>query len=397
VKKILGARSSAALVLDRVIRTGAYSNVAVARTEVDPASAHGHFQRLVYTALRYLPFIDGTIEQHAARSVNDVDPMVMSILRIAIGEVVFLDAEPHAVVNEAVRSSRILGQGRAAGFVNAVLRSTTATQPQPGDLVAASYPGGLTTMLNRDHDDQWVTDFLLASNQAPHIGVRYRDGRMADSVIPHTAYVDDDVTSQVASGTLDVMDPASAAVAVALAVRPGDTVVDLAAAPGGKTRAIADAAGDTGFVVGSDIHQRRVRDAAKRAHTPSGISWMVADAVAPALRRGVFDRVLLDAPCTGLGTMRRRPEIRFRVDRDAPASYGILQRRMLTHAMECVRPGGRLVYSVCTVTAHETTGVVAGLGFRAPSDLPGDHYGDGLLLSPHRTNTDGMFIAVWDA
>ena len=397
MKKILGARSSAALVLDRVIRTGAYSNVAVARTEVDPASAHGHFQRLVYTALRYLPFIDGTIEQHAARSVNDVDPMVMSILRIAIGEVVFLDAEPHAVVNEAVRSSRILGRGRAAGFVNAVLRSTTAAQPQPGDLVAASYPGGLTTMLNRDHDDQWVTDFLLASNQAPQIGVRYRDGRMADSDIPHTAYVNDDVTGEVASGTLDVMDPASAAVAVALAVRPGDTVVDLAAAPGGKTRAIADAAGNTGFVVGSDIHQRRVRDAAKRTHTPSRISWMVADAVAPALRRGVFDRVLLDAPCTGLGTMRRRPEIRFRVDSDAPASYGILQRRMLTRAMEGVRPGGRLVYSVCTVTAHETTGVVAGLGFRAPNDLPGDDYGDGLLLSPHRTNTDGMFIAVWDA
>jgi 16S rRNA (cytosine967-C5)-methyltransferase len=396
VKKILGPRASAAAVLDRVMRTGAYSNIAVARTEVEPASTHGHFQRLVYTALRFLPFIDGVVEDHSTRG-NDVDPMVLSILRIAVGELVFLDAEAHAVVNEAVRSSRLLGRGRAAGFVNAVLRSISASEPYPDDLETAAYPDTLITMLRDDHDPRWVTDFLRASNEAPLIGVRYRDGRGSESAIPHTAYVTEDVASEASEGILDVMDPASAAVAVALDVRPGDTVADLAAAPGGKTRALADAAGASGCVVGSDIHPRRVRDASGRAHTPATISWLVADAVTPPLRKEAFDRVLLDAPCTGLGTMRRRPEIRFRVDPDAPASYGVLQRRMLVQAMERVRRGGRLVYSVCTVTAAETIDVVAGLGFHPPPDLPGQHHGDGLLMTPHHTGTDGMFIAVWDA
>lgn len=396
MKKILGPRASAAVVLDRVMRTGAYSNVAVARTEVEPASTHGHFQRLVYTSLRFLPFIDDVIQEHSTRG-DDIDPTVMAILRIAVGELVFLRAEAHAVVNEAVRSSRLLGRGRAAGFVNAVLRSICTSEPQPDDRQTNAYPEAFISMLRDDYDDQWVADFLRASNEAPQIGVRYRDGRGSDASIPHAVYVATDVTSQVSAGLLDVMDPASAAVAAALAVLPGDTVADLAAAPGGKTRAIADAAGASGFVVGSDIHARRIRDAAGRTHTPATICWLVADALTPPLRKGVFDRVLLDAPCTGLGTLRRRPEIRFRVHPDAPASYGSLQRQMLIQAMELVRKGGRLVYSVCTVTRPETVDVVAGLGFRAPGDLPGDHHGDGLLMTPHRTGTDGMFIAVWEA
>jgi 16S rRNA (cytosine967-C5)-methyltransferase len=129
----------------------------------------------------------------------------------------------------------------------------------------------------------------------------------------------------------------------------------------------------------------------------SDVHWLVADARRPPLQHGVFDRVLLDAPCTGLGTLRRRPEIRHRIRPSSSAEAGLRQRAMVEAALPLLRPGGRLVYSVCTVLALETIDVVAGLGARPPDDLPGLRTGDGLLLAPHLTGTDGMFIAVIDA
>jgi 16S rRNA (cytosine967-C5)-methyltransferase len=94
--------------------------------------------------------------------------------------------------------------------------------------------------------------------------------------------------------------------------------------------------------------------------------------------------------------LRRRPEIRHRLDPSAPLAFGALQRTLLEEALGLVRPGGRLVYSVCTVLPEETTDVVAGLGGRAPSGVPGTPCGDGVLLAPHTTGTDGMYIAVFD-
>ena len=120
----------------------------------------------------------------------------------------------------------------------------------------------------------------------------------------------------------------------------------------------------------------------------------MADALQPPLAS--MDGVLLDAPCTGLGTLRRRPEIKHRLAANAPFDAGKRQRAMLDAALALLAPGGRLVYSVCTVFAEETVDVVAGRRGRAPADLPGRPFGDGLLLSPHTTGTDGMFICVFD-
>jgi len=200
------------------------------------------------------------------------------------------------------------------------------------------------------------------------------------------------VAEAVAAGHAIVTDPASVAVGLAVAVAPGMVAADLAAAPGGKTLHLWDAMDHRGVLVAADLHQRRARRAAQR--TGPGIRWLVADAVHPALRSARFDRVLLDAPCTGLGTLRRRPEIRHRVRPESAAEAGRRQRAMLEAALPLLRAGGRLVYSVCTVLAEETVEVVAGLGARPPEGLPGERLGDGLLLAPHLTGTDGMFIAV---
>ena len=120
---------------------------------------------------------------------------------------------------------------------------------------------------------------------------------------------------------------------------------------------------------------------------------MNADGRDTGLAPGIWDRVLLDAPCTGLGTLRRRPEIRHRVQPADPAQLGGLQTELLEAAVALLAPGGRLVYSVCTIFAEETVDVVAGFDGVAP-ELPGDIWGGGRLLGPDTTETDGMFISV---
>ena len=192
-----------------------------------------------------------------------------------------------------------------------------------------------------------------------------------------------------------VQDAASVAVVEALGVAPGHRVLEVGAAPGGKTLAIWDR--NPASLVALDVHPRRIRQAERRLKRAGGEGWWIrADGARLPFRSGQFDRVLVDAPCTGLGTLRRRPEIRLRVsigDRDRLAA---LQRRMLRQAIDAVRPGGRVVYSVCTLTRAETLGVVEDMGGRPPADLPGLRLDHGLLMGPHLTGTDGMFIAVLD-
>jgi 16S rRNA (cytosine967-C5)-methyltransferase len=389
------ARAAAASTLDRIMRSGAYSNVAVARTGIDPPSDHGRYQVLVYTCLRHLPFIDAAIDAATNRPRKDIDPIVWSVLRVAVAEVLVLGGEPWAVVDDAVTATRILGAPRASGFVNGVLRTITRTPPPSSDDLEAMYPTPLVESLVGGLGQADAEAFLRASNVAAPTGVRFRDGSHRDAPIPGTAYVDaESAAALIADGRVDVIDPASTAVALAVGAGPGERIADLAAAPGGKTRTLADDVGGGGLVVAADVHARRVRDAARRSEGIASIAWLVQDGRSPALRPGSFDAVLLDAPCTGLGTLRRRPEIRFRVTRGAAEAYGAVQRELLERAIDLASPRGRVVYSVCTVFPAETTEVVAGLGFSPPPGLPGEVRGDGLLLAPHLTNTDGMFIAV---
>lgn len=146
-----------------------------------------------------------------------------------------------------------------------------------------------------------------------------------------------------------------------------------------------------------DVHPGRLRRARRRSADLAAVRWVLGDARRPPYRERSFERVLLDAPCTGLGTLRRRPEIRYRFEPSAPERYGRLQREMLERARRLVAPGGRLVYSVCTPTSAETVEVVAGLGFHPAEGLVGPRRGDGVLLGPHSTGTDGMFIAAMEA
>lgn len=389
------ARSAAASGIQRILNDGAYSNVLTARTEVEPPSDHGFYQRLVYTVLRHLPGIDRTIERYADRSLERIDAPVLAVLRVGVAELRHLGTEPHAAVNEAVEA--LAGRAaRARGFVNAVLRSVAADVGEPGGRsdIEDAYPGPVLDRLLSDLGDAAGRSFLEASNRSAPMGLRFRPGAPESG----SRYADagDDIDELMRSAHVDIIDPASTAVADAVGAAPGMRIVDLAAAPGGKTRALADGAGSNSLVVGMDVHAGRLRRAVERSRDLPVIRWVRGDATAIPFVGARFDRVLLDAPCTGLGTLRRRPEIRHRYRVGASERYGRLQRRMLEQAIGLLAPGGRLVYSVCTPTSAETVEVVAGLGFGPPEGIDGPRHGDGVLLAPDTTGTDGMFIAVRD-
>ncbi len=390
-------RVTAATTLDRVVRTGAYSNIVVHMNDLSARDRSAH-QNLVFTALRWMIPIDAAISGASSRALAHLDPKVLSVLRIAATELLILDHSPHGVVDGAVDAAVELGIGRAKGFVNAVARRLAASRPGPYE-AHESFPPWMRAGLESAFGD--VDSLFDSLNGAVTPGLRARTGQTLDATpvdgIPGAfyAHATSDVDDLVASGDVDIIDPASSAVALALGARPDDLVADLAAAPGGKTRALADAVTGAGWIAASDRHRTRLVAASQRSSDIDRIEWVRMDAATPAYRPGTFDRVLLDAPCTGLGTVRRRPEIRHRIPPDAPERYGKMQRSLLMAALPLLKPGGRLVYSVCTMFHQETTDVVAELGGRAPDMAVGDLMGDGRMLTPLNAGTDAMFISIF--
>ena len=208
-------------------------------------------------------------------------------------------------------------------------------------------------------------------------------------------------------GLVTPQDQASQAVVALLDPQPGDRVLDLAAAPGGKATATAERLDHSGLVVACDLHPGRVHvlmRAARRVQSADLVVPVVADGRHPPVRDAAFDRVLLDAPCTGLGVLRRRPDARWRVQAKDVDALAALQREMLQAAARAVRPGGRLVYSVCTLTRPETIGIdewarsaLPGFVAQPPPPAPWRPHGRGRDLCSRRdARSDGMFVLVLD-
>jgi 16S rRNA (cytosine967-C5)-methyltransferase len=406
MKQGVEARLVAATLLRRILEDGAYSNIVIRTATRDLQRRDALFvQRLLYTTIRSLDRIDRTINRKVSRPIDDD---VRAVLRVGVAEILFTGGDTYAAVDSAVEAVRIGGSPRASGFVNGVLRNVARDGEPPlpdgpeGEALRLGVPLWLHKDLTRAYGTDTTASFLEASNEPTRVGVRRRRGEApGDEIVGiEDAYLIADVVpfrDSIASGDLVVADPSSTAVAAALDPQPGDRVLDLAAAPGGKTLHLWDLLGGEGLIVAMDRHAGRVTNARRRLiELGADVHWVLGDATAPPFAPNSFDRILLDAPCTGLGTLRRRPEIRHRIRPDSAVESGRAQRTMLTAATALLRRGGRLVYSVCTVTPEETVDVVAGTDSHMPEGLPGAEMAGGLLLAPHITGSDGMFIAVID-
>jgi len=384
----LQARHLAAETVGRVMRDGAFSNVLVeTRTAALAPREAARVKALTYGVLRRVERLDVAIEEGAGRALSEVDAAVLDRLRVSTFELLYSDLAQPIAVSAGVDLIREI-QPKAAGFANAVLRRVAERGLESEE--ALDLPPWLMGALERAWGAAEANQFALSSATEPERVVRGKPGAAGIGEefpgIPGAFVV---APGPIPAGTT-VQDAASIAVGNAVAVKEGMRVIDLAAAPGGKTSHLLDQAGDRGIVIAADSHRRRVSDAQRRV---PGAHWVVANANDLPFRGATFDRVLLDAPCSGLGTLRRRPEIRFRVTEAEVGRLAGAQKGMLEKAMELVAPGGQVVYSVCTVTPEETIEVIEGTGFE-PAPLPGVVWGSGRLLAPHLTGTDGMFVAL---
>jgi 16S rRNA (cytosine967-C5)-methyltransferase len=210
----------------------------------------------------------------------------------------------------------------------------------------------------------------------------------------------------VAGGQVYLQDEASQLVAGVLQAQPGHRVLDLCAAPGSKTTQIADTTSDSATIIAADVHEHRLRTVVNtaKAHGLSSIHCVTLDGLQPLpVGRNAFDRVLVDAPCSGTGTLRRNPEIRWRISSADIEDLSQRQKQLLFNAAGTVKPGGRLVYSTCSVEIDENEDVRQAFLENNPSFEPADLPLDSSLMTssgaartwPHRDGTDGFFICAF--
>ena len=395
--------------------------------------------------LRWQGAYDAVIAAFAKRSVTKLDPEVLDILRMTAFQLLHLDRIPaSAAVNDAVNLARKAGKQSASGLVNAVLRRVSrerAHLPLPPRPVATpsradavdylattlSHPAWLVARWFDRYGFEDAEAWALFDNSPPNLtlrantlrisrdsladrfaalGIETEPGRFARDAL--SVRTGNPLLTPLASGGLfSVQDESSQLVAQLTGVQPGERVLDACASPGGKTTAMAAAMRDEGLIVATDVRGRRV-DLLRRTIESAGarcarVVQADVSGVLPFSTR--FDCVLLDAPCSGLGTLRRDPDIRWRRSPDDFARFAALQTRMLGRAAEVTAPGGRLVYATCSSEPDENEAVVAqfltehpefeSAPDRLPAELARFTTADGHFRTfPFRDGLEAFFAAM---
>jgi 16S rRNA (cytosine967-C5)-methyltransferase len=433
------ARATAFRVLRRVFEQGAYADRALASEAAGLDSRDRALaMRIAFGTVQRRDTLDHVAGSLLRPRIGDLEPEVRAALRMGLFQLLYLDAVPaHAAVDESVELAKRRSRG-GAGLVNAVLRRAAREgssllkalndeQPQTA-AVMHSVPGWLAELWWSERGPEEARALLRAINDPAESAMRVNTlvGSVADVSaqlsVPHHAApgvaeglvldgpFDAEGCALWDAGAIMPQSRASMLVSLMLAPAPGERVLDLCAAPGGKTTHLAALMGGSGEVTAVERHPGRA-DALKRTCgrlRATSVSVEVADAAEIHRGRGdlleAFDRVLVDPPCSGLGTLRSRPDLRWRTSLEAIGELAALQARILAAGGAALRAGGALVYSVCTISAAEGVAVVDAF-LRAHPDfsvqaLGAEHpeWADQLdrrhlQLLPHREGTDGFFVA----
>jgi 16S rRNA (cytosine967-C5)-methyltransferase len=436
-------------VVERVQRAGAYADLALHHALIQsriPAADRALATELVYGTLRWRGRLDYLIAKALDRDISTLEPLVTSALRVGTYQLFFSDRIPaNAAVDEAVRCVRAMGLERATGLVNAVLRRLAREGDQielpkleddPLDYLV--HAGSLPQWLAK----RWLAQFgpeeaaALAQTMNEPAPVTIRVNRIKTSredVLPELRerfpeaelcrYAPDGIIlgrkgdaghdPAFLSGHFSIQDEASQLVVELLDPQPGDRILDTCSAPGTKSAGIAERLNghqnEHGYVLALDRHPRRLHLVGRgiRRLGLGGVATLERDATKSledlTEENGPFDRILVDAPCSGLGSLRRNPDARWRVRPEDLEALGKIQRALLESAAAVLRPGGSLVYSTCTITPEENELVIKGfMATRknwkvAPADSAPDSIRkligeDGFLrLLPHHHDMDGFF------
>lgn len=446
--------------LRRVEAEGAYaSDVLHAElgSRVTPENA-ALATEITFGVLRWRRLLDFLLDRQLKKPVAQLDLPVALALRIGLYQLRFLERiPPRAAVNESVELVKRARKSSAASLVNAVLRRASANQGErpiasresfdqliPENLPVAdrlgilhSHPTWLVERWLNNFGEASTVSLLEANNRAPNLSCAIHDPAHRDEVLAalkkaslriepgqllNLAFVtrggSPARTEAFRQGAISIQDEASQAIPLLLDVESGDTVLDLCAAPGGKTPPLIRCAGRNGLVVAADRHSHRLRAMRNQFERLglAGVHTVELDATRELPFGRQFSRILVDAPCSGTGTLARHPEIRWRLRPEQLSEFHRLQAEILTSAIKQLAPGGRLVYSTCSMEPAENEEVVSEVLTSAPSIKPvardeiaksiAPHLAPGLdaqtlidangqfRTSPAAQRTDGFFAAV---
>ena len=413
------ARSVAARAVLRVLRDGAFGAAALS-AELERSRLEDRDRalatELLYGTLRLRPVLEERLARHASRGFKDLP--VLAELLVAAYQVLALDRVPaFAAVNDAVSAVRAKRGARVAGFANAVLRKLAAGEKlDPSEAARASVPPWLWSALEHAVGAE-EAERLIAPEPQKTVALRLIAGRpvpawLADlpfgRLSPRARLLhgegDPRKREGYAEGAFVVQEEGAQAIGLALGARAGERVLDACAGRGQKTSLLSEQVGALGAVWATDVYPKKL-DALvsefERLGLPAvetrAVDWSIGAADVPAN----FDRVLVDAPCTGTGTLRRRPEIAARLTPEDPARLSALAESILRNAATRAKVGGRVVFAVCSVLPEECEALVTRVGDvlePAPFDCPElvsalPPGANVLRIGPTRFGTDGYFAA----
>lgn len=440
------ARAVAARVLHRVETQGAYANFALAaalRRSPLERRERALAEELVYGVLRHRATLDWLLAPCSRRSLESLDAWVRILLRLGAYQLRYLTAVPeYAAVSDTVSLARAMGRRWAAGYVNAVLRELLRRHDPPLPSlhedavthlsVTASHPAWLVRRWVRQWSVEEAVSLCAANNCVPPLSVRVNTLRWTTAEV---AALIEKAGCRVASGTLHpdalrlaapgdmreltafregaffIQDESSMAAVELLGLRPGQQVLDACAGRGGKTASIAMGLRGQGRITCWDVHAGKLRQLGDEC-LRLGVTIArrhLADARRPPLRGRPFDAALVDAPCSGLGVVRRYPDLRWRRAEEDIVRLAALQLELLEQVANLVAPGGTLVYAVCSTEPEETVQVAETFARQrrdvAPVDAASrlttmrrhDLLRNGALVTvPHLHDSDGFFAAVFE-
>lgn len=443
---IASAREIALDILVKVEQQGAYSNLllnsSLQKTAISREDA-GLVTELVYGTISRMNTLDYVLGGFVNKGVAKLQPWVRNLLRLSLYQIMYLDRIPsHAAVNEAVNIAKKRGHKGISGMVNGVLRSVLRAGDLPvlaQDLTQAerisiqySHPQWLVECWIAEYGVDTAEAICVANNEPPAVSVRVNTTMIsreallkqmteqglhasASEVSPCGIVVKGGgnlaLSSWYRDGYISVQDESSMLVAEAVAPEPGMRVLDCCAAPGGKTTHMGELMKDEGYIFANDLHPHKAKlisDQAMRLGLDSVVTGS-EDALdlEHTLEHHSFDRILLDAPCSGLGVIRRKPDLKWRKQPEDVASIASLQRQLLQSVSKLLKPGGILVYSTCTTAQAENSEVVADFLKHNPdfisvtfdsslwNRLEGTALaeGEGIQLLPHHYGSDGFYIS----
>jgi 16S rRNA (cytosine967-C5)-methyltransferase len=444
-KKKKDVRQLASEILLKVDTRKAYADVLLDHSLKDAALSdrdRALLTELVYGTLRWRGNIDARLNLYFRRALDNTDPFIRNLLRVAFYQLLFLSRIPdYAAVNEAVQLAKAHGGDKVAGFVNAVLRNLLREKDKTAERqLSAQRQATLATehshpqwLVNKwlDYFGREETEALMkASNEAAPLVLRvnsYRSSREVllalllksgvSAVATRWSPVGISVKSRspvdqlpgFQEGLFQVQGEASHLVSYLLSPQKGERILDACAAPGGKTTHIAELMGDAGELIALDKSEKGIAQIRENAARLGLMSLCAAQSDVghqlPAALRRPYDRILIDAPCSGLGTLRSHPEIKWHRNETDIKRLSHLQKKIVDQVVHYLKPGGVLVYSTCTLTKDENENVVedflehhkefvlddaAGyLPGEASSLVAGSYY----IALPHRHDTDGFFAA----